>query len=67
MAMPALDECLELAASARRLMTGEDAVGDAAMAEPPAAGAPPLDDIAGSIARLLADIGRSLRPAAAAA
>jgi hypothetical protein len=66
-AMPALDECLELAASARRLMAGEAPVGDAADAEPPAAPARPLDEIAGSIAQLLADISRNLRPVAAAA
>ena len=62
-AMPALDACLQLAANARRLMTGEDVVGEAAIAEPPAAAARPLDEVAGSIAHLLADIGRSLHAA----
>jgi hypothetical protein len=63
-AMPALDACLQLAADARRLMTGEDVVvGEAAIAEPPAAAARPLDEVAGSIAHLLADIGRSLHAA----
>ena len=59
-AMPALDACLQLAANARRLMTGEDVVGEAVIAEPSAAAARPLDEIAGSIAHLLADIGRNL-------
>ena len=62
-AMPALDACLQLAADARRLMTGEDVVGEAAIAEPSAAAARPLDEVAGSIANLLADIGRSLHAA----
>ena len=67
-AMPALDACLQLAANARRLMTGEDVVGgEAAIVEPPAVAAQPLDEVAGSIARVLADIGRSLGAAAAAA
>ena len=67
-AMPALDACLQLAANARRLMTGEDVVGgEAAIVEPPAVAAQPLDQVAGSIARVLADIGRSLGAAAAAA
>jgi len=64
-AMPALDQCLELAANARRLMTGDEPVEDADIAEPPAASALPIDEVAGSIARLLADIGRTLRPAVA--
>ncbi len=64
-AMPALDQCLELAANARRLMTGEEPAGDVDLPEPPAAVARPLDEVAGSIARLLADIGRSLQPIAA--
>jgi hypothetical protein len=63
--MPALDQCLEFAANARRLMAGEEPAGDADLAEPPATAAPPLDEVAGSIARLLADIGRSLQPTAA--
>jgi hypothetical protein len=62
-AMPALDECLELAASARRMMMGDGSVEDAAIPESPATAARPLDEIAGSIASVLADIGRSLRPA----
>ena len=62
-AMPALDACLQLAADARRLMTGEDVVGEAAIAEPSAAATRPLDEVAGSIANLLADIGRSLHGA----
>ena len=66
-AMPALDACLQLAADARRLMTGEEVVGDAAIAEPPAAAARPLDEVAGSIANLLADIGRSLHAVGAVA
>jgi hypothetical protein len=66
-AMPALDACLQLAANARRLMTGEDVVGEAAIVEPPAVAAQPLDEVAGSIARVLADIGRSLGAAVAAA
>jgi hypothetical protein len=57
-AVPALDQCLELAASARRMMLGENA----AIAESPAAAERPLGEIAGSIASVLADIGRSLRP-----
>ena len=59
--MPALDACLQLAADARRLITGEDVVVDAVPAEPSATAAPPLDEIAGSIAHLPADIGRILR------
>ena len=66
-AMPALDACLQLAADARRLMTGEDVVGDAAIAEPPATTTRPLDEVAGSIAHLLADIGRSLHAVGAVA
>ncbi len=63
-AMPALDECLALAANARRLMTGDAAeVDDQTVAETPASR--PLDEIAGSIARVLGDISRSMRLGAA--
>ena len=66
-AMPALDACLQLAADARRLMTGEEPVGDATIAEPPVTTTRPLDEVAGSIAHLLADIGRSLHAVGAVA
>ena len=65
-AMPALDACLQLA-DARRLMTGEEPVGDATIAEPPVTTTRPLDEVAGSIAHLLADIGRSLHAVGAVA
>jgi hypothetical protein len=61
-AVPALDQCLELAASARRMMLGDGSLENAAIAESPAVAARPLGEIAGSIASVLADIGRSLRP-----
>ncbi len=66
-AMPALEACLELAANARRLMAGDDPEAAATTAEPAVPAAPALGEIAGSMARLLADIGRSLGPAASAA
>ena len=64
-AMPALDECVALAANARSLMAGNAKAHDTIAAEPPALHS--LDDIAGAIGRLLGDISRSLRPTAAAA
>ena len=64
-AMPALDECLALATSARGLIAGGAETERAAAAEPPAPQS--LTDVAGAIGCLLRDIGRSLRPAAAAA
>ncbi len=64
-AMPALDECLALAANARSLMTGDAGTDDTIAIEPPAPRS--LEDVAGTIGRLLGDIGRSLRPLAAAA
>jgi superfamily II DNA or RNA helicase len=60
-AMPALDECLELAANARSVMAGGPAV-EASIATPNMGGAP-LDEITGAIARMIADIGRTLQPA----
>jgi hypothetical protein len=63
-AMPALDECLALAANARSLMAGDAKADDVIAGEPPASHS--LDDIAGAIGRLLGDISRSLRPTAAA-
>ena len=64
-AMPALDECLALATSARGLIAGGAETERAVAAEPPAPQS--LTDVAGAIGCLLRDIGRSLRPAAAAA
>jgi superfamily II DNA or RNA helicase len=60
-AMPALDECLELAANARSLMGGGPAL-EASIATPNK-GAERLDEITGTIARMIADIGRTLHPA----
>jgi hypothetical protein len=48
-------------------MTGEEPVGDATIAEPPVTTTRPLDEVAGSIAHLLADIGRSLHAVGAVA
>jgi hypothetical protein len=64
-AMPALDECLALAASARSLIAGDAETERAVAAEPPAPQS--LTDVAGAIGCLLGDIRRSLHPAAAAA
>ena len=64
-AMPALDECLALAASARSLIAGDAETERTVAAEPPAPQS--LTDVAGAIGCLLGDIRRSLRPAAAAA
>jgi superfamily II DNA or RNA helicase len=64
-AVPALDECLALAADARKLITGQKVEDGSAASEEHTDTARPLDEIAGSIARLLADIGHSLHPAAA--
>jgi hypothetical protein len=64
-AMPALDECLALAANARSLMAGDAKASDTIAAESPALHS--MDDIAGAIGCLLGDISRSLRPTAAAA
>jgi hypothetical protein len=71
-AMPSLNECLALAADARKLMTGDKPTGEADAPEPSAAltGAPvlrPLDEIAESIERLLGDVRRSLSAASIAA
>ncbi len=71
-AMPALCECLELADNARKLMMAAVPDGADAALEPPAAGvgatAPrPLDEIAGSIERMLDGLRQSLRPAVIAA
>jgi len=66
-AMPVLEQCLEFAANARKLMSGENPVEDGGIAEPPAAPTGENGQIAGSIAQLLADIGRTLRPAVAGA
>jgi hypothetical protein len=57
-AVPALDECLALAASARGLMAGDAEVDDTIAAEPPAPQS--LENAAATLGRLLADIGRSL-------
>jgi hypothetical protein len=64
-AMPALDECLTLAANARSLIAGDVETDDTVADEPPAPQS--LDDIAGAIGRLLVDLNRSMRPAATAA
>jgi hypothetical protein len=64
-AMPALDECLALAASARSLIAGDAETERAVAAEPPAPQS--LTDVVGAIGALLGDIRRGLRPAAAAA
>jgi hypothetical protein len=64
-AMPALDECLALAASARSLIAGDAETERTVAAEPPAPQS--LTDVAGAIGALLGDIRRSLHPAAAAA
>ena len=58
-AVPALSQCMELAGNARRFMTGE---APPLTEAPVPTTAPPLDEVAGSIARILADIGRSLSP-----
>jgi hypothetical protein len=50
-AMPALDQCLALAADARRLIAGDVETDPTVAAEPPAPQS--LDDIAGTIGRLL--------------
>ena len=63
-AMPALDECVALAANARSLMAGDAKADDMIAAEPSASHS--QDDIAGTIGRLLGDISRNLRSAAAA-
>jgi hypothetical protein len=65
-ALPVLDECLALAAKARKVMAGDDPLDEPVTAEVPEAPARSLDELAGSLTRVLADIGRSLRPAAAA-
>ncbi len=64
-AMPALDQCLALAADARSLIAGDVETEDTVAAEPPAPQS--LDDIAGAIGRLLVDLNRSIHPAAVAA
>jgi hypothetical protein len=58
-AMPALDECLALAASARSLIAGDAETERAVAAEPPAPQS--LTDVAGAIGCLLGDIRRSLQ------
>jgi hypothetical protein len=66
-AMPALSECLTLAADARKLMAGEEASEPAAAAPVGAASLGAVDDIAGSIERVLGDVRRSLSAARIAA
>jgi superfamily II DNA or RNA helicase len=72
-AMPALNECLALAADARKMMAGDEPTPDGANApEPPSTPAGPtalrpLDDIASSIERMLGDVRRSLSAASIAA
>jgi hypothetical protein len=68
-AMPALNECLALAADAQKMITGQAAPGEI---EPPAtAPAPqmprPVEDIAGAIEHMLGDLWRSLGGARLAA
>jgi hypothetical protein len=64
-AMPALNDCLALAADARKLMIGEKPADPADvpehLVEPrETTGLPPLDEIASTIQRVLGDVRRSL-------